>query len=162
MPRSPKDTFITVYGRKPVLEALDNADLRVDSAAFAINDQGVISGYSGTAAGETHAFLWRKGRMRDLGIASGYSTANDIDSRNHVVGAFHPGPGVFSHAYRWRRGSVTDLDKLGTYQSEAFAVNDHGHAAGWATFQGVYGSFHAALFARGRMTDLGTIMSTSP
>ena len=27
-PRSPKDTFITVYGRMPVLEALDDADTR--------------------------------------------------------------------------------------------------------------------------------------
>ena len=38
MPRaaaSPKDTFITVYGRKPVLEALDDADLRVDKVILA-------------------------------------------------------------------------------------------------------------------------------
>ena len=35
MPRSPKDTFITVYGRKPVLEALDNAELRVDKVVLA-------------------------------------------------------------------------------------------------------------------------------
>lgn len=34
-PRSPKDTFITVYGRKPVLEALDDADLRVDKVIVA-------------------------------------------------------------------------------------------------------------------------------
>ena len=34
-PRSPKDTFITVYGRKPVLEALDDASLRVDKVILA-------------------------------------------------------------------------------------------------------------------------------
>ena len=34
-PRSPKDTFITVYGRKPVLEALDDPDLRVDKVILA-------------------------------------------------------------------------------------------------------------------------------
>ncbi|WP_300016809.1 RNA methyltransferase [Pseudonocardia sp.] len=34
-PRSPKDTFITVYGRKPVLEALDDSDLRVDKVIVA-------------------------------------------------------------------------------------------------------------------------------
>lgn len=34
-PRSPKDTFITVYGRKPVLEALDDARLRVDKVIVA-------------------------------------------------------------------------------------------------------------------------------
>jgi 23S rRNA (guanosine2251-2'-O)-methyltransferase len=33
--RSPKDTFITVYGRKPVLEALDDPDLRVDKVVMA-------------------------------------------------------------------------------------------------------------------------------
>ncbi|WP_214404192.1 TrmH family RNA methyltransferase [Pseudonocardia lacus] len=33
--RSPKDTFITVYGRKPVLEALDDIDLTVDKVILA-------------------------------------------------------------------------------------------------------------------------------
>jgi 23S rRNA (guanosine2251-2'-O)-methyltransferase len=33
--RSPKDTFITVYGRKPVLEALDDGSLRVDKVVVA-------------------------------------------------------------------------------------------------------------------------------
>ncbi len=33
--RSPKDTFITVYGRKPVLEALDDGALRVDKVVLA-------------------------------------------------------------------------------------------------------------------------------
>jgi 23S rRNA (guanosine2251-2'-O)-methyltransferase len=33
--RSPKDTFITVYGRKPVLEALDDRGLRVDKVVVA-------------------------------------------------------------------------------------------------------------------------------
>lgn len=33
--RSPKDAFITVYGRKPVQEALDDADLRVDKVIVA-------------------------------------------------------------------------------------------------------------------------------
>src|SRR3954447_24415179 len=33
--RSPKDTFITVYGRKPVLEALDDRALRVDKVILA-------------------------------------------------------------------------------------------------------------------------------
>lgn len=34
-PRSPKDTFITVYGRKPVLEALADTGLRVDKVIVA-------------------------------------------------------------------------------------------------------------------------------
>ena len=40
MARSPKDTFITVYGRKPVLEALDDADLQVDKVVLADDARG--------------------------------------------------------------------------------------------------------------------------
>lgn len=38
--RSPKDTFITVYGRKPVLEALADADLVVDKVILADDARG--------------------------------------------------------------------------------------------------------------------------
>jgi 23S rRNA (guanosine2251-2'-O)-methyltransferase len=38
--RSPKDTFITVYGRKPVLEALDDPSLAIDKIIVADNAQG--------------------------------------------------------------------------------------------------------------------------
>ena len=38
--RSPKDTFITVYGRKPVLEALVDADLAVDKVVLADGARG--------------------------------------------------------------------------------------------------------------------------
>lgn len=38
--RSPKDTFITVYGRKPVLEALDDRALRIDKVVLAEGQRG--------------------------------------------------------------------------------------------------------------------------
>jgi hypothetical protein len=38
--RGPKDTFITVYGRKPVLEALADATLTVDKVIAADNARG--------------------------------------------------------------------------------------------------------------------------
>jgi 23S rRNA (guanosine2251-2'-O)-methyltransferase len=38
--RSPKDTFITVYGRKPVLAALEDGGLAVDKVILAENAQG--------------------------------------------------------------------------------------------------------------------------
>ena len=37
---SPKDRFLTVYGRKPVLEALDNPDLKVDKVVLADTARG--------------------------------------------------------------------------------------------------------------------------
>jgi 23S rRNA (guanosine2251-2'-O)-methyltransferase len=39
-PRSPKDTFITVYGRRSVLEALDDSSLRVDKVILAEDVRG--------------------------------------------------------------------------------------------------------------------------
>ncbi len=46
-PRSPKDTYVTVYGRKPVQEALEDPDLRVDKVVLA----------EGTAGGPVRAIL---------------------------------------------------------------------------------------------------------
>ena len=51
--RSPKDTFITVYGRKPVLEALGDRSLRVDKVvlgARAIIANGGVITDAGAAA----------------------------------------------------------------------------------------------------------------
>ena len=38
--RSPKDTFITIYGRKPVLEALGDDALQVDKVVLADEARG--------------------------------------------------------------------------------------------------------------------------
>lgn len=40
---SPKDRFVTVFGRKPVLEALADADLRVDKVILADNARGAAA-----------------------------------------------------------------------------------------------------------------------
>ena len=41
------------------------------SWAFDINDRGQVVGYSGTAAGDQHAFLYGDGAMTDLGTLGG-------------------------------------------------------------------------------------------
>ncbi len=41
---SPKDRFVTVFGRKPVLEALADAGLRVDKVVLADNARGAAAG----------------------------------------------------------------------------------------------------------------------
>jgi probable HAF family extracellular repeat protein len=48
--------------------------------ANAINDQGRVVGWSETRSGNTHAFLWQNGTMRDLGTFGGStSVAWDIN-----------------------------------------------------------------------------------
>jgi probable HAF family extracellular repeat protein len=57
------------------------------SEAWAINNAGQITGYSGTPQGE-HAFLWEDGTMTDLGTLGGKeSFAYAINNRGQMVGA---------------------------------------------------------------------------
>ena len=50
-----------------------------ESWAQDINNRGQVVGYSETADGDLHAFLWEKGVMTDLGTLGGdFSSANEI------------------------------------------------------------------------------------
>jgi probable HAF family extracellular repeat protein len=59
------------------------------SSASGINDRGQIVGFSTTASGDFHAFLYENGVMTDLGTLPGsnFSVANGINNRGDVVGA---------------------------------------------------------------------------
>lgn len=60
---------------------IDLGALGWDSDALAINDAGQVVGGSYTANGEGHAFLWKNGRMIDLGMLGGaVSIANAINN----------------------------------------------------------------------------------
>lgn len=59
------------------------------SLAWAINDQGLIVGGSGTKVGKWHAFVWEKGVMTDLGRSGpgpSLSEAVAINSKAQIVG----------------------------------------------------------------------------
>jgi len=55
--------FLWDRGRTVTIESLGGSG----SQALAINDRGDVAGWGQTASGLTHAFLWSKGRMLDLG-----------------------------------------------------------------------------------------------
>jgi probable HAF family extracellular repeat protein len=124
-------------------------------AAFGINPAGQVVGYRVTAGVETHAVLWTKGVMTDLGtLGGGFSVANDLNPAGQVVGSSSTTPGQFvSHAFLWANGVMTDLGTLGGASSSATAINPTGEVVGYS--ETATGETHAFLWAKGVMTDLG-------
>jgi probable HAF family extracellular repeat protein len=124
------------------------------SSAASINDRGDVVGSSTADANgfTSHAFLWRKGRMTDLGTLGGnYSAATDINNRGDVVGDSELYPGGPRHAFLWRDGRMRDLGTLGGGTSFATAINNRGEVVG------LTGEGRAFLWRDGTMTDLGTL-----
>ena len=98
-----------------------------------------------------HPFLWRDGRMRDLGLlyADTAGTAYSVNARDQVVGVTVECTGVNSddscqgaayHAFLWERGVMVDLQTLLLPGSDitlstsngrgAYNINDRGEIAG--------------------------------
>jgi probable HAF family extracellular repeat protein len=66
----------------------DNVKYNTYSSAHAINEGGEIVGLSKTASGEYHAFLWKNGKMTDLGTLEGCSETYPlaINERGEIAG----------------------------------------------------------------------------
>jgi probable HAF family extracellular repeat protein len=62
-------------------------------------------GWSHTTTGETHAFLWEKGVMTDLGtgLSGQLGLAYGINPAGQVVGVSQVGPGKDKHPTLWTR-----------------------------------------------------------
>jgi probable HAF family extracellular repeat protein len=127
------------------------------SEAFAINDSGVVAGWSGAAGGGgQHAFLDSAGKMTDLGLLPGeggiYTAASGINNSSQVVGS---GDNAASdqRAFLDSNGKMTDLGTLGGPQAAAYAINNVGQIVGWSQTRSY--ATHAFLDSGGRMTDLG-------
>jgi probable HAF family extracellular repeat protein len=97
------------------------------SLAYAVNDRNHVVGTDADGA-----FLWRDGRITDLGAMF----PTDINNRDEVVG--HRWDGDVAHAVVWRHGKLSDLGVLPAGQSSrAVAINDHGEVVGGANGRAV-------------------------
>jgi probable HAF family extracellular repeat protein len=110
------------------------------SAAHDVNLLGQIVGESQTAGGQTHAFLWARGRMTDLGTLGGAtSIAHAINNRGAVVGESETAGGEV-HAFLWERGVMTDLNvrhsELGDGPTRARDINRRGDITGTIDLHG--------------------------
>jgi probable HAF family extracellular repeat protein len=92
--------------------------------AVAINERGMVLGWSDDAAGTPHPFLWHGGRMTDLtpGSTSWTNDVRDINESGDVAGSVDGTPTL------WRRGVRTDL--LPGRYGGATAINNRGDVAG--------------------------------
>jgi probable HAF family extracellular repeat protein len=133
------------------------------SFAYGINDDGDVVGENRSST-TTHAFLWHDGWMTDLGTLPGgtVSGARAINNHGDIVGFSGTATGV-QVPVRWHNGRITDLGTLDGTQGAAFAVNDHGEAAGMVVVPtpGTPGVLHAALWRHGQGVDLGTGVVTA-
>jgi probable HAF family extracellular repeat protein len=133
-------------------------DFGFDGEARGINDRGDVVGEGRLTPFAFHPFLWRNGRVTDLGVLERgereYGRATDINDRGQVVGfsVVNQDPEQSGgHAFLWQNGTLTDLDPYGV-DSAATAINNRGQIIGTRyTTEGR----RAFLWQNGVMTDLG-------
>ena len=139
------------------------------STAVRINRYGQIIGYSSTATGETHAFLWEAPAtgMQDLGTLPGgnFSRAVDINDAGQIAGSSRTSVGApceqlgpvtnGCRAVVWQNGTITSLGTLGGDFSVATDITDIGHVAGFSTTAS--GETHAFYWDGTTMHDVGVL-----
>jgi probable HAF family extracellular repeat protein len=156
--------FLADHGKLIDVGTLGGAN----SAAEGLNDAGQVVGVAETTSPDPtsvygaptfHAFLWRRGRMTDLGTIAGApdSAAFAINNRGQVVGAsFVDSTKPDAVGFVWQDGGTTLLGNLGGHSTIPFQINDRGQVVGYATLPGD-ATRHAFLWQRGHMTDLGVL-----
>ena len=118
------------------------------SEAVSVNNRGLISGASSLPDGTTHAALWRKGHITDIGIPglgepASNSRAFDVNEWGRATGVAETSTpdsngedfcGFGTHltclSFVWQNGVMTPLRTLGGSNGFALAINNRGQVAG--------------------------------
>jgi len=137
------------------------------SMAVGIDAAGRVVGFSETASGAVHAFVWpRGGALRDLGALGGpnsYASAILLASGlgtldGQIVGTIDMKDGTtraFIHSGGYDGPIQTLLGTLGGKNSSAVGVNRRREVTGDSLT--AQGDNHAFLYTGGSMIDLGTL-----
>ncbi len=128
--------------------------------AFAINEGGQATGYSGTCTAILHALLWQHGMVIDLGNLGGTMNNEgiDINNRGQVAGNSDLVGDTTMHGFLWHKSTgMIDLGTLpGDAGSDADGINDFGQVVGGSW--DAEGNDRAYLWQNGVMTDLNTLI----
>lgn len=110
-----------------------------------------------TGVPTANPFLWKDGKMMDLGNLGGTMGFAQCDNdRGEVIGISDLSGDLRFHAFLWRKGVMKDLGTLGGDNSQAIWINESGDIAGSADLPG--STLHdAVLWRDGKIQDLGTI-----
>lgn len=125
------------------------------SSALAINNAGIVVGYSMTSGGTHVGFRWA-GAMLNIGNLGGPDTAGTgINATGQIAG--WSSTGYNYNAFFLSGGVMTNLGNINNCgaASYGFAINAPGHAVGWSST--CVGAEHAFLYTGGVMQDLGTL-----
>jgi len=124
--------------------------------AVAINNQGQIVGSAEVMPFRTHAFLWEKGKLTDLGSLDGktytHSYATGINDKGQIIGGGDL-KDRNEHAALWVNGKVTVLDTpAGTVSSVTAGINTAGQIVGCLSTTLL--ERHAVLWDAGKPSQL--------
>lgn len=133
------------------------------SSATAINERGMVIGWSTVAGGSlsnAHAFVWQAGTLQDLGNLGGQPTrAYGLNASGQIVGYSSDAAGR-PVAFVWENGRMASLNELvdpasGWRLTVANAINDHGQIVAYGSRSN---QWHACLLTP-RSLDLAALRS---
>jgi probable HAF family extracellular repeat protein len=134
---------------------LGTIDGGTSSVANGINDAGTVIGNSDTASGGERGFIYRNGKMTDIGTLGGANSAvNAINDNGVITGSSEDASGV-TLPFVYSNGTMTSL---GTYNISTTpqAINDKGVIVG--TTSGTNVIDDAFIYQGGTFQDLNNLI----
>ena len=138
------------------------APYNLNGEARAVNNGGVVVGYSGSPAGDSGFIRAADGSLAAVSHDNPslpYSYAWDVNNAGQVVGEGFNSAGDY-RAFLWADGNAIDLGTLPQMgSSEAYGLNNVGAVVGRVEqSEGSAGATRGFLYRDGRMQDLNTLI----